>query len=176
MAFAPQQQQCAAVAPKQAKEEWNEFLISTLDKDFVKTARRGANWHHVQGDEFRSDTGEVHRCDQFCIRWVFRHDGLKICSVSGRCVNSLAPQSQQQQQQQQANGMLQSKTKRRCDDETGCSWNTSSVNVSSADDAIARMENDPMIFAPALKKRSFRSAASEATDQDMDMDDRFDFF
>mmetsp|Transcript_2107 Transcript_2107/g.4832 ORF Transcript_2107/g.4832 Transcript_2107/m.4832 type:complete len:161 (-) Transcript_2107:534-1016(-) len=140
-----------------ADQGWGDFMISTLDAKFVKTARRGSSWHHVQGDIYRSDQGETHLCNHCCTRWVFRHDGVRICSVSGRCVRGIPQDAARDKRSAEVNLFK-------------------SGHVFAPEDAIAGMENDCMHFAPAHKKRSFRSAASEATDQDIDMDEGFNDF
>jgi len=66
--------------------DWNKFAMSNVKPAHTVVARRKMDWHHVQGNQYQSDSGEIHVCDHLCSSWVFRQDGLKICAISGRCV------------------------------------------------------------------------------------------
>mmetsp|Transcript_16662 Transcript_16662/g.27004 ORF Transcript_16662/g.27004 Transcript_16662/m.27004 type:complete len:181 (+) Transcript_16662:342-884(+) len=133
---------------------WNQFMLNTLDNKYVQHARHGADWRHVHGVIYESNTGEVHTCDHTCIRWVFRRsDKLKICAITGLCKNSIAVT------QVSENEHLKRKGSR--DD----------GSMMCGEDAIANVMNQ----RPSVKKkRSFRQDSVEDGDTDMDILEEYD--
>mmetsp|Transcript_17868 Transcript_17868/g.32982 ORF Transcript_17868/g.32982 Transcript_17868/m.32982 type:complete len:214 (-) Transcript_17868:295-936(-) len=129
---------------------WNQFMLRSIESEQANTARRGEAWRHVVGNLYVSTRGEKHVCDQLCVRWVFRNDGLKICAITGLCKNS-------------SNITPPGKLKRRGSDQAGAA-------------AEAMTENNPFHrnCPQPVKRRAqgfdFGPEAGYITDKDMDED------
>lgn len=126
----------------------------------MAAARYGTQWQQVDGALFRSANGELHQCDEHCIRWVFRGDGLKVCAITGMCKNSAQTRSSHSSHS----------TKRRGRSEGGFAVAEDELLAVACAPEAAIAAAMAMKLTRSTKKRSFRSDAGATSDASEDMD------